>query len=335
MRTRLEVRRRQKRPENAPFTFDILSRASKIVLMMTTRNTKRVELLKSLRFGVELEIVGIDARTAVSAIQSVLGTTSVESFGATATMSDGRTWKAVYDASVRDYSTGRSCEVVSPILTWSDMDTLQNIVRALRAAGGRVNDTCGMHVHVDGAAFKAEPAKVRNLMALAYRWEPVAVNIARVLQNRATYCATLDTALVDRFRALRPRSLDAVAGAWYGQGQTQGSGHYDSSRYRWINVHALFDKGTIEFRLFNGTLHAGHVKANVLFALGMAAFALFSRSASFKGQAGEGSRTQPDGRRLALSNNDRRLFIVHVLCLVGEEFKPYRKHMIKFIGGEA
>lgn len=301
--------------------------------MMTTRNTKRIELIKSLRFGVELEIVGITADVAAQTIQSVLGGVATFGYSTTATMADGRVWKAVRDASLSD-SSGRTCEVVSPILTWADMDTLQAIVRALRAAGGRVNETCGMHVHVDGAGFKTSPAKVKNLMALAYRWESVAVNIARVLRNRQDYCKTLDTALVDRFRALRSTaSLNAVAAAWYGNGQTQGRGHYDHSRYRWINVHALFDKGTIEFRLFNGTLHAGHVKANVLFALGMAACALFNRSVSFKGQTTD-TRTLPDGRR-AVSAHDNRMFLVHVLCLVGEEFKTYRKHLANFIGGEA
>lgn len=297
--------------------------------MMTTRNTARVSLLKSLRFGVELEIVGIERLAALMAIRLVVdGQITADSSGVTAP--DGRTWKVVRDASLSDAS-GRACEVVSPILTWDDMDTMQAITRALRAAGGRVNHTCGMHVHVDGAAFKDSPAKVRNLMALAHRWEPVAVSIANVLRNRQGYCRTLDTALVDRFRALRPRNLTDVAGAWYGNGQTSGA-HYDQSRYRWINVHALFDKGTIEFRLFNGTLHAGHVKANILFALGMAACALSARSISFKGRTE--TRTLADGRRPALTVNDRRMFVVHVLCLVGDEFKVYRKHMYKFIGGE-
>ncbi len=296
---------------------------------MTARNASRVALLKSLRYGVELEIVGIDAARAHEIIQTVVGG-SISYAGVT--MTDGRTWKAVFDSSVRDAS-GRTCEVVSPILTWSDMDTVQAIVRALRAGGARVNDTCGMHVHVDGAAFKADPSKVKNLMALAYRWEPVAITIARVLQHRSIYCKTLDTALVDRFRAIRPRTLTDVAGAWYGNGQIRGNGHYDQSRYRWINVHALFDKGTVEFRLFNGTLHAGHVKANILFALGMASCALASRTVSFKGQT-TGTRTLSDGRRPALSVHDRRCFIVHVLCLVGEEFKSYRQHMFKFLGGE-
>lgn len=313
----------------------MLSRVSMIDTMMTARNTNRVAQLKSLRYGVELEMVGIDPTTAARALQSVVGGTVTpnDSYlgGFAVTMSDGRSWKAVRDGSLHD-ATGRSCEVVSPILTWTDMDSVQAIVRALRAAGGRVNGSCGMHVHVDGAAFKSAPVKVRNLMALAYRWESVAVNVARVLQNRQEWCKTLDAPLVERFRGLRTSaSVDDVARAWYGFGQTRGSGHYDHSRYRWINVHALFDKGTIEFRLFNGTLHAGHVKANVLFALGMAACALYMRSISFVGQTN--TRTLADGRR-NVSAHDTRCFIVQVLCLVGDEFKPYRGHLTKFIAGE-
>jgi hypothetical protein len=299
---------------------------------MTARNVARVAQLKSLRYGIELEMVGIDPMTAAEVIKTVVGgdVQRNNSYlgGFIVTMADGRSWKAVRDASLH---ASRSCEVVSPILTWADMDTVQAITRALRVAGGRADGSCGMHVHVDGAGFKTSPAKVRNLMALAYRWEAVATNIARVLQTRQGYCAKLDTELVDRFRNRMPRTLDDVARAWYGNGRTVGTGHYDSSRYRWINVHALFDKGTIEFRLFNGTVHAGHVKANVLFALGMAACALSSRSVSFRGQVDPTSRTLADGRR-AISKHDKRMFLVHVLCLVGEEFKTYRKHLNNFIG---
>jgi hypothetical protein len=211
------------------------------------------------------------------------------------------------------------------------MDTLQAIVRALRAAGGRVNNSCGMHVHVDGAAFRAEPKKIRNLIALAYRWENCAVKIGNVISSRQRYCRKLEVSMVNRFRALRATDLDSAALAWYGY-QSSYHAHYDDSRYHWINVHALWDKGTVEFRLFNGTLHAGHVKTNVLFALGMAACALFSKTASFKGQTG--GRTENDGRRAALSRNDVRMFIVHVLCLVGDDFAPYRKHMYSFLSSD-
>ena len=43
--------------------------------------------------------------------------------------------------------------------------------------------------------------------------------------------------------------------------------HYNSSRYHGSNIHATFTKGTVEFRLFNGTLHAGEIKATSSSAL--------------------------------------------------------------------
>jgi hypothetical protein len=152
-------------------------------------------------------------------------------------------------------------------------------------------------------------------------------HVARVLQRRQNFCRTLEAQLIARFRTARLSTLADVAAAWYGDNARHA--HYDDSRYHWINVHALFDKSTIEFRLFNGTLHAGLVKANILFALGMASTAILMRSISFKGQTNR-SRTLPDGRR-AVSSHDFRMFLVHVLCLVGQEFAAYRKHLAKTI----
>src|SRR5215831_18132675 len=121
---------------------------------MTARNLARIAGMKSLRYGIELEIVGIGETTALRAIAAAVpGSTDN---GYEVVLADGRKWKAVHDGSLH-HSSGRTCEVVSPILTWADMDTVQTIVRALRAAGGRVNESCGMHVHVDGAQFKATP----------------------------------------------------------------------------------------------------------------------------------------------------------------------------------
>lgn len=46
----------------------------------------------------------------------------------------------------RDYS----CELVSPILTYDeDINTLHELVRILRKAGGLTNSSCGIHVHLN------------------------------------------------------------------------------------------------------------------------------------------------------------------------------------------
>jgi hypothetical protein len=285
---------------------------------MNKNITNQIETLKSLRFGTELEIVGITTRAACEAIVSVVGGAH-GGFSDTVTMADGREWKVVRDGSLHDAS-GLTCEVVSPILTWTDMDALQNIARALRAAGARVNSSCGMHVHVDGAAFKAAPKKLANLMAFASRWEDVVFQAAAPQRN-LEWCAKLGEGrapiAVEGFKKVR--TLAKAKAAWYGN--YSDGGHYNSTRYHWLNVHALFDKGTIEFRIFDGTLHAGKIKANVILALGIASMALCRRSISWGG-----SKPEHMNVRVMLTQNK--------LCLVGDEFETVRGHLLgRFTAG--
>ena len=53
-------------------------------------------------------------------------------------------------------------EVVSPILTYEDMEDLQELVRQLRHKGAIVNNSCGIHVHVGAERFT--PQTLRNIV---------------------------------------------------------------------------------------------------------------------------------------------------------------------------
>ncbi len=92
-------------------------------------------------------------------IAEYFGTRSRHAGGAydpyTATDRKGRVWRAMTDGSIdtkkrvngvlisanRDYS----CEVVSPILQYEDIEDLQEIVRLLRHNGAFSNQSCGLH----------------------------------------------------------------------------------------------------------------------------------------------------------------------------------------------
>ena len=108
--------------------------------------------LSEMRFGIELETVGITRKDTVSAILGVVGGEVQHEGGSSdkwlCTASDGRKWNAVSDASI-----GRgNAEVVSSILTYpADVPILQNVIRAIRKAGGKVNSSCGIHVHADAS----------------------------------------------------------------------------------------------------------------------------------------------------------------------------------------
>jgi hypothetical protein len=87
-----------------------------------------------------------------------------------------------------------------------------------------------------------------------------------------------------------------------------------------LNLHSVFQKGTVEFRAFNGDLHAGKIKAYVQFCLAITAQALNQRSAS-------PIKTE--------STNEKYTFRVWLLRLglIGDEFKTARKHLLDHLEG--
>jgi hypothetical protein len=110
---------------------------------------------KTLRFGIEIETVGASKEALANAIKSVVGG---EVYGTTVRAADGRDWKVVHDASLSGYNNG---EVVSPILGYDDLETVQNIVRALREAGGRSDSSCGIHYAL-AVVMRSPGAKPKN-----------------------------------------------------------------------------------------------------------------------------------------------------------------------------
>ena len=65
---------------------------------------------------------------------------------------------------------------------------------------------------------------------------------------------------------------------WY-NGDSRRNVHYDYSRYHALNLHSVFSKGTIEFRMFNSTLHAGEVKSYIQLCLAISHQALVQQRA--------------------------------------------------------
>ena len=96
-----------------------------------------------------------------------------------ATDSQGRMWKFTYDGSIqaekkengervpadKPYKT----EMVSPICTYEDIPTIQELVRQLRHKGAFSNSSTGIHIHVDASSFDART--LRNLVNLFYSKE--------------------------------------------------------------------------------------------------------------------------------------------------------------------
>ncbi|WP_279002647.1 amidoligase family protein [Acidaminococcus fermentans] len=292
--------------------------------------------MKTLHFGIEMEMTGITREKAANLMASFFGTGRGTYEGGaydtyTALDNQGRTWKAMSDSSIRpqrkvggqiegatrDYRT----EVVSPILSYDDIPKLQELVRILRKAGALVNTSCGIHIHV--GAEKFTPKTLRNLVNLVASKEDMIYHALQIDAPReARYCQKTDETFLWELNKKQPRTMAEFADIWYIQAPFGRDEHYNNSRYHGLNLHATFTKGTVEFRLFNGTLHAGEIKAYIQFCLAVAHQALTQKKASAR-------KTETDNEKYAF-----RCWMLR-LGLIGEEFKTCRLHMLKHLNGNS
>lgn len=278
--------------------------------------------MKDFRFGIEIETVGASYERLARAIEQAIGGRAESSGGWRVVDRQGRAWKLVHDGSLES-SSYHSAEVVSPILTYDDLETLQAVVRALKAAGASTNSSCGIHVHVDAASLGVKG--LVNLAKLVHQQEELIVEALGIQQRRlARYTRKLPTTFVAKLDHRRPRTMDDLNTAWYGSRREGIREKYDQSRYHGLNLHSVYFRGTVEFRWFEGTLNPGKVKAYIQFCLALADKARKNKSAV--------SRKRAFAR--ATSRYDFRVFLLR-LGLIGSEFKTARKHLLEKLGGSS
>lgn len=294
-------------------------------------------LLKEQNFGVEIELVSITREKAATIIAGYFGTEAWDAhreFGYRAWAAKdrkGRTWKCVYDGSLNDRNGG--CEVVTPILQYEDMDDLQKIVRLLRENGAKADSSCGIHVHVD--ASKQTIDSLQRLMNFAVGRQDLFYEAMNVADCRtARFCKKMDKGLLNAMKKDRERTKASVERLWYsrlngGYDGTIDHSHYNRTRYHGINLHAYFTKGTVEFRLFNGTTHAGKIKAYVQFCLAMSAWAIEGKGTTSLHFRGIANYTQEQKKKLMLRVLKNRL------GLKGWEFRTARLHLTAAFRSEA
>ena len=247
--------------------------------------------LRAQTFGVEIEMTGITRSKAAKTIAAYFGKESTHYGGTYDTYqagdSKGRTWKAMSDSSIKaeKKNGGRASdlyktEVVTPILRYEDIEDLQEVLRRLRKAGAIVNESTGIHIHIGAENFT--PATLCNLLKNIRSKEDILYKAIQVKNSRVYYCKKTNQALIEMIEKHRPTTREKLADLWYQEAPYGRDRHYNESRYHGLNLHAYFTKGTVEFRLFNSTLHAGELKAYIQFCLAVTAKAINTSKASSK-----------------------------------------------------
>ena len=288
--------------------------------------------MKTQTFGVEIELTGITRAKAAEVIANYFGTTYTHTGGGydkyEVTDRQGRQWTAMSDSSIetelkdgtrvgRDYS----CEFVTPVCRWDDIEDIQEIVRQLRRKGAIANSSCGIHVHVGAESHTAKT--LRNLVNIMASKEDLLYKALKVISSREEYCKKMDESFVTEMNKQKPTSTRTIENLWYEGYETYltRSSHYNASRYHALNLHSLWQGKGIEFRCFNGTTHAGRIKTYIQLCLAINHQALTQKGASAK-------KTK--------SANDKYTFRTWLLRMgmIGEEFETARMFLLENLSGD-
>ena len=225
---------------------------------MTEKTAQQIARMKEQTIGVEIEMNNITRKAAAKLAAEFFGTDRTEYTGSrngyetySAWDAQGREWKFQKDVSIAGPDSEK-CELVTPILTYADIETLQELVRKLRKAGAKSDYTrgCGVHIHIGAQGHT--PQSLRNLANLMASHETLIAEAIKVDSSRMNrYCRTVNPNFLAQVNNKKPRTMAQLADIWYGsQGCNYGrTHHYNDSRYHMLNLHATFTKGTVDYSL--------------------------------------------------------------------------------------
>ncbi len=305
------------------------------------KNTERQQTeMKKQTIGVEIEMNNITRADAAKIAAEYFGTGRWEDTAYrngyssySAWDAQGREWKFQKDVSIAGDDLHK-CELVTPILTYGDIETLQELCRRLRHAGAKSDATrgCGVHIHIGAKGHT--PQTLRNLANIMASHENLLADALKLDRNRMDrYCRTVDPRFLKELNRKKPTTMAKLADIWYtSQGEDYGRNqHYNRSRYRMLNYHATFTKGTIEFRLFqfdapdgerqNG-IHAGQLRSFIQLCLALSEMAKEVKTASPKPQ-------QTENPKFAM-----RTWLMR-MGFIGEEFATARDFLTRNLTGDA
>lgn len=307
---------------------------------MNEKTLNQIAEMKKQTIGVEVEMNSITRQKAAKLAAEFFGTGRSQNTASrngyctwSAWDADGREWKFQKDVSISG-PDDEKCEMVTPILRYEDMETLQELIRRLRKVGAKSDATrgCGVHIHI--GANGHTPQTLRNLANIMASHESLLTDALALDRNRISrYCKTVDPRFLEMVNRRKPNTMASLADLWY---TSHGSSyrrneHYNGSRYHMLNLHATFTKGTVEFRLFqfdapaNGKrngLHAGQLKSYIQLCLALSQMAKMVRTASPKPQ-------QNENPKYAM-----RTWLLR-LGFIGEEFATARDLLTRRLDGDA
>lgn len=239
-----------------------------------------------------------------------------------------RKWRIMFDKSMircdesyevtenEDYGV----ELCTPILEYKDIPLLQKIAQALQEAGGVTGSEfrAGFHIHVSADDYT--PQQLTNLVNIFSSKENYFWQALDVPACREPYCQRIDRGFVEELNTQKPQTMEGIAELWYKHSDSKYKSDRYKSRYRFLNLHALFTSGHYEIRGCNGTLDSDEIHAYLSLFLGV------NNSAMTKQRCSPVESTSTNMKYAV------RVVLIN-LGLNGKEFAAARRHLLKHLDG--
>ena len=202
------------------------------------------------KFGIEIEAYNCSRERLARELREAGIEVTVEGYNHTTRPH----WKLVTDSSLNGNDT---FELVSPILVGeTGLRELEKVCWVLDLCDVKVNESCGLHVHIDAAGFSM--ATWRNL-ALSYKHlESVIDRFMPASRRDNYYCKGLGHVSDETIRSAR--TVDELK-------------NRIGNRYHKVNLEAYSRHKTVEFRQHSGTTNFTKMRNWVLFLHKLVTFA--------------------------------------------------------------
>ena len=222
----------------------LISNPDEIIEQINIKKSNIIDLPTDMTIGIEIESLGTE-----SSFISENGHYFLEN------------WKCINDRSISSNKSNETgIETVSPVLSGSNEDTTKEVVKTatlLKMLGQYANDTCGGHIHI-GADYLKSVEAWQNLIELWSNTEMLLYIIGNekgyiprteVIQYAQPISRSIEKALnTDSINLENETDLQQFKDTIC---------EFQEDRYKGINFQNLVPggKGTIEFRLANGTVN--------------------------------------------------------------------------------
>jgi hypothetical protein len=178
-----------------------------------------------------------------------------------------------------DGSLANGVEVkTNPAMMRRGENHIKEVCKVLKEYGFGIKASCGLHVHVDARDFRTDLNKIAKLFKTVYAVEDLL--FAMITPGRFTnhYCKPIRSGYGYEDFKEDMKEEDLISN-WYKSKDFKSAvgrknDHYNETRYRGLNLHALLFMGTVEFRYSHGRVNPEDIESWVQLLLTIVDYAL-------------------------------------------------------------